>query len=54
MTVNILYDIILKDNRIVLPSIFHRIAVKVAHVGHQGVKKNKRFDEKESMFYRHA
>ena len=41
MTVNIQYDIILKDNRIVLPTIFHRTAVKLAHVGHQGVQKTK-------------
>ena len=41
LTVNIQYDIILKDNRIVLPTIFHRTAVKLAHVGHQGVQKAK-------------
>ena len=41
MTVNIQYDIILKDNRIVLPTVFHRTAVKRAHVGHQGVQKTK-------------
>ena len=41
LTVNIQYDIILKDNRIVLPTIFHRTAVKLAHVGHQGVQKTK-------------
>ena len=41
LTVNIQYDIILKDNRIVLPTIFHHTAVKLAHVGHQGVQKTK-------------
>ena len=41
LTVNIQYDIILKDNRIVLPTVFHRTAVKRAHVGHQGVQKTK-------------
>ena len=41
LTVNIQYDIILKDHRIVLPTIFHRTAVKLAHVGHQGVQKTK-------------
>ena len=41
MTVNIQYDIILKDNRIVLPTIFHHTAIKLAHVGHQGVQKTK-------------
>ena len=41
MTVNIQYDIILKDHRIVLPTIFHRTTVKLAYVGHQGVQKTK-------------
>ena len=41
LTVNIQYDIILKDNRTALPTIFHRTAVKLAHVGHQGVQKTK-------------
>ena len=50
MTVNIQYDIILKDNRIVLPSIFHRIAVKVAHVVHQGVKKTKDLMKRKVCF----
>ena len=40
LTVNI-QCIILKDNCIVLPTIFHRTAVKLAHVGHQGVQKAK-------------
>ena len=35
LTVNIQYDMILKDDRIVLPTIFHRDA----YVGHQGVQK---------------
>ena len=39
MTVNIQYNIILKDNCIVLPTTYHRTAVKLAHVGHQGVQK---------------
>ena len=43
LTVNIQYDIILKDNRIVLPTVFHRTAVK-----------NKSFDEKQSFLYRHG
>ena len=54
MTVNIQYDIILKDNHIVLLTIFHHIAVKLAHVGHPGVQKNKSFDEKQSIFCRHG
>ena len=41
LTANIQYDIILKDNRIVLPTIFNRTAVKLAHVGHQSMQKAK-------------
>ena len=41
LTVNIQYDIIIKDNGIVLPTIFHCITVKLAHVGHQGEQKTK-------------
>ena len=41
LTVNIQYNIILKDNCIVLPTTYHRTAVKLAHVGHQGVQKTK-------------
>ena len=53
LTVNIQYDIILKDNCFVLPTIFHCTAVKLTHVGHQGVQKNKSFDEKQSFICRH-
>ena len=41
LTVNIQYDIILKDNHIVLPPLFHRIAGKLADVGHEMCKKRK-------------
>ena len=41
LTVNIQYNIILKDNHIVLPLIFHRNALKLAHIGHLGVQKTK-------------
>ena len=41
LTVKIQNDIILKDNRIVLPTIFYRTAVKLAQIGHQGVQKQK-------------
>ena len=41
LKVNIQYDIILKVSRIVLPTIFHCSAVKLSHVGHQGVQKTK-------------
>ena len=41
LTVNIQYDIILKDNIFVLSTIFHRTAAKLANVGHQGVQKTK-------------
>ena len=53
LTVNIQYDIILKDNRIVLPTIFHRTVVKLTHVGHQGVQKSKSFDGKQNIRFRH-
>ena len=35
LTANIQCDIVLKDNHIVLPPIFHRTAVKLADVGHE-------------------
>ena len=41
LTVNIKYDIILKDIRIVLPAIFHRTAVKLALLGIKLCKKQK-------------
>ena len=50
LTLNIQYDIILKDNRIVLPTIFHRTAVKLAHVGHQGVQKTKALIRRKVFF----
>ena len=34
-------DVILKQNRIVLPLCYQKIAVKLAHVGHQGLQKTK-------------
>ena len=45
LTLNIQYDIILKDNRIVLPTIFHRTS---------RCAKNKGFDQKQSFLYRHG
>ena len=54
LTVNIQYDIILKDNRIALPTIFHRTEVKLAHVGHQGVQKTKALMRSKSFLYRHG
>ena len=41
LTVNIQHDTILKDNGIVLPTVFHCITVKLAHVEHQGVPRTK-------------
>ena len=34
-------DIILTDNCIVLPEIFHKTPVKLTHTGHQGIQKTK-------------
>ena len=41
LTINLDNDIILKDNRIILPEIFHKTSVKLAHIGHQGIQKTK-------------
>lgn len=41
LTVNVEHDIILKEHKIVLPAIFHRIVIKLGHIGHQGVQKTK-------------
>ena len=41
LTINLGNDIILKDNRIILPEIFHKTLVKLAHIGHQGIQKTK-------------
>ena len=34
-------DLILRQNRIVLPTCYRRVAVKLAHMGHQGIEKTK-------------
>lgn len=41
LTVNEENNIILKDKRIILSRIYHRISVKLGHIGHQGVAKTK-------------
>lgn len=41
LTLNEEQNIILKDNRIVLPKILRRIAVQLAHNGHLGIEKTK-------------
>ena len=41
LTVNAEQNIILKDKRIILPRIYHRLAVKLGHTGHQGIAKTK-------------
>ena len=41
LTVNLDNDIILKDNCIILPDIFHKTLIKLAHIGHQGIQKTK-------------
>ena len=33
--INLDNDIVLKDNRIILPENFHKILVKLAHIGYQ-------------------
>ena len=44
------HNIILKDNRIVLPKVYHGIAVKLAHQGHQGLVKSKSLLRSKSFF----
>ena len=39
--INLDNGIILKDNRIILPEIFHKTSVKLAPVGHQGIQQTK-------------
>ena len=39
--INLENDIILKDNRIIFPEIFHQTSLKLAHIGHQGIQKTK-------------
>ena len=41
LKINLDNDIILKDNPIILPEIFHKTSVKLAYIGHQGVPKTK-------------
>ena len=35
------HEVTLKDNRIVLPNVYHKIAITLAHQGHQGITKTK-------------
>ena len=41
LTLNSEYNIVLKDRRIILPRVYHRMVVKLAHTGHQGLGKTK-------------
>ena len=41
LTISLKHDVILKGHRIVLPKKFEKDAVKICHVGHQGIEKTK-------------
>ena len=41
ITVSTDNDILLKDNRIILPEVYQKIAIKLAHSGHMGIVKTK-------------
>ena len=41
LTINLDGDIILKDNRIILPETLHKTSVKLAHIKHQRIQKTK-------------
>ena len=43
-------DIILKDNRIILPEIFHKTSVKLAHIGYQKIQKIKALMRSKAFF----
>lgn len=51
LTVNLTHGVILKSNRIVLPSKFHEDAVRICHVGHQGIEKTKQLLRTKVFFY---
>ena len=49
LTINLDNDIILKGNRIILPEIFHKISVKLAHIRLQGIQKTKALVQSKSF-----
>ena len=51
LTYNFEKGIILKGDRIVLPSVFHKDAVKIGHLGHQGIDKTKRLMRTKVFFF---
>ena len=50
LTINLDNDIILKDSRIILPEMFHKTSVKLAHIGHQGIQKTKALMRSKAFF----
>ena len=51
LTVDLTLGIILKRNRIVLPTKFHEDAVRICHVGHQGIEKTKQLLRTKIFFF---
>ena len=51
LTVDVQHNIILKGNRIILPSKFHKDAVTICHVGHQGIEKTKKLLRTKVFFF---
>lgn len=51
LTVHLEQNLILKDNRIVLPRCYQNIAIKLAHQGHQGLMKTKALLRSKICFF---
>ena len=50
LTINLDNDIILKYNHIILPEIFHKTSVKLAHIGHQEIQKTEALMRSKAFF----
>ena len=51
LTYNNHYEVILKNNHIVLPKVYHKIAITLAHRGHQGIIKTKALLQSKTFFF---
>ena len=50
LTVNHTHDILLKNNRIVIPEKLRNQVIQIAHTGHQGIEKTKALFREKSWF----
>ena len=50
LSINLDNDIILKDNCIILQGIFHKTAVKLAHIKHEGIENTKALTQSKVFF----